>query len=374
MGKDFYSILGVPRNADSAALKKAYRKLAMKWHPDKNRENQAEAQAKFQEISEAYDVLNDPQKRKIYDQYGEEGLKVGGNPGAANMNQSASAPGGSYRYEFTQQQAEDLFRNIFGNFGGFGFSGMNGMNGVRINGQRVNGNNGFGRGTTDFYFEDMFPDDNSPFKGTGRRVGGMNGFNSFNFKNMGMNGSFTGDNNYFENGNVIPPLRIDLPCTLQQLNNCVTRKLKIRRNIYGKEEDKILCVELKPWWKDGTKVTYEGEGDRKQGFPAQDVQFIIKEIPNNSFKRVNDNLICSENISLKDSLCGFTFNKVGLNGNVIRENINTIIKDGSEYRIRGQGMRMKNGQFGDLIVKFNVTTPTYLTPEQKSQLRRILPN
>ncbi|KAK8896717.1 Molecular chaperone (DnaJ superfamily) [Tritrichomonas musculus] len=60
MGKDFYKILGVPRDADSAALKKAYRKLAMKWHPDKNPNNQEAAQAKFQEISEAYDVLNDP--------------------------------------------------------------------------------------------------------------------------------------------------------------------------------------------------------------------------------------------------------------------------------------------------------------------------
>lgn len=395
MGKDFYSILGVPRNADAATLKKAYRKLAMKWHPDKNPDNQAEAQAKFQEISEAYDVLNDPNKRKIYDQYGEEGLKVGGNPNA-DMGQSAGpsargGPSGSYRYEFTQQQAEDLFRNIFGNLGGFGFSGMDGMNGVhingmngmpgmggvRINGQRVGGNSRFSRGATNFGFDDMFSsDDDSVYKGTGRRVGGNGGFNGYNFRNMGsMDDSFVNSNRYYDEGyQSLPPLKIELPCTLQQLNNCVSRKLKVRRNIYGKEDEKVLCVELKPWWKDGTKVTFEGEGDRKQGYPPQDVQFIIKEVPNGTFKRVQDDLVCEETISLKDALCGFTFNKVGINGNQIRENINTIIKDGTEYRIRGQGMRAKNGQCGDLIVKFNVITPTYLTPDQKSQLRRILPN
>lgn len=75
MGVDYYKILQVDRSAKDDDLKKAYRKLAMKWHPDKNPNNKKETEAKFKTISEAYDVLSDPQKRAIYDQYGEEGLK-----------------------------------------------------------------------------------------------------------------------------------------------------------------------------------------------------------------------------------------------------------------------------------------------------------
>ncbi|EYU43599.1 hypothetical protein MIMGU_mgv1a026130mg [Erythranthe guttata] len=74
MGIDYYNILKVNRNASDEDLKKAYRRLAMIWHPDKNA-NKQEADAKFKQISEAYDVLSDPQKRQIYDLYGEEGLK-----------------------------------------------------------------------------------------------------------------------------------------------------------------------------------------------------------------------------------------------------------------------------------------------------------
>ncbi|KAI3750444.1 hypothetical protein L2E82_21080 [Cichorium intybus] len=75
MGVDYYKVLQVDRSAKDDDLKKAYRKLAMKWHPDKNPNNKKDAEAKFKTISEAYDVLSDPQKRAIYDQYGEEGLK-----------------------------------------------------------------------------------------------------------------------------------------------------------------------------------------------------------------------------------------------------------------------------------------------------------
>ncbi|CAM6101882.1 unnamed protein product [Calypogeia fissa] len=72
MGVDYYNVLKVPKSASDDDLKKAYRKLAMKWHPNKNPNNKKDAEAKFKQISEAYEVLSDPQKRAIYDQYGEE--------------------------------------------------------------------------------------------------------------------------------------------------------------------------------------------------------------------------------------------------------------------------------------------------------------
>jgi DnaJ-class molecular chaperone len=77
MARDYYAELGVSKTATDGDLKKAYRKLAMKWHPDKNKDNRDKAEEKFKKISEAYDVLSDKQKRNIYDKYGEEGLKSG---------------------------------------------------------------------------------------------------------------------------------------------------------------------------------------------------------------------------------------------------------------------------------------------------------
>ena len=74
MGKNYYKVLGVERNATQEQIKKAYRKLAMKWHPDRNCENKKEAETQFKEIGEAYSILSDNKKRKIYDQYGEDGI------------------------------------------------------------------------------------------------------------------------------------------------------------------------------------------------------------------------------------------------------------------------------------------------------------
>lgn len=116
MGKDYYKILGVSKSASQDDIKKAYRKLALKHHPDRvPQEKKDEAQSKFQELSEAFEVLSDPEKKRIYDQVGEEGLKGqpsggtdgGGFPGFGGM------PNGT-RFHFQQSNAQDIFRNFFG--------------------------------------------------------------------------------------------------------------------------------------------------------------------------------------------------------------------------------------------------------------------
>lgn len=111
MGLDYYEILTVERGATEEDLKKAYRKLAMRWHPDKNPNDKDEAEAMFKQISEAYEVLSDPKKRQVYDQYGEEGLKDGPPPG------SAEDPTG-----FNPRNAEDIFAEFFGT-SPFGYGG-----------------------------------------------------------------------------------------------------------------------------------------------------------------------------------------------------------------------------------------------------------
>jgi len=131
--RDFYAILGVDRKADESTIKKAYRKLALKYHPDKNPDNQEEASRKFQDVGTAYEVLSDPEKRSVYDNYGEEGLQAqaaGQDPRTAHFGGNAGSAGGGQQYRFTGDPFK-VFEQFFGGgggggFGGGGFGGMGG--------------------------------------------------------------------------------------------------------------------------------------------------------------------------------------------------------------------------------------------------------
>ena len=126
MGKDYYAILGVKKGATDEELKRAYRKMALKYHPDKNKS--AGAEEKFKEIGEAYDVLSDPKKRQIYDQFGEEGLKGGaGGPPGGNSGPHQGFEGFTYTYHGDPRAT---FTQFFGTANPFDmFMNMNGMNG-----------------------------------------------------------------------------------------------------------------------------------------------------------------------------------------------------------------------------------------------------
>ncbi|XP_020363026.1 dnaJ homolog subfamily B member 6-like isoform X1 [Oncorhynchus kisutch] len=106
---EYYQILGVQRNTSAEDIKKAYRKLALKWHPDKNPDNKEDAERKFKELSEAYEVLSDANKRNLYDQYGKEGLTGSGGGGGGHYHNADHFGGG-----FTFRNPEDVFREFFG--------------------------------------------------------------------------------------------------------------------------------------------------------------------------------------------------------------------------------------------------------------------
>ncbi|PON92244.1 Terminal organelle assembly protein [Trema orientale] len=336
MGVDYYKILQVDRSAKDDDLKKAYRKLAMKWHPDKNPSNKKEAEAKFKQISEAYDVLSDPQKRAVYDQYGEEGLK--GQvppPGAGGF--SSGHEGGPTMFRFNTRSPDDIFSEFFG-FSSFG--GMGDMGGSRA------GGSAFPRG---MFGEDIF----ASFRGGG------------------------GEASVNVPPRKAPAIERALPCTLEDLYKGTTKKMKISRDVTDSSGrpntvEEILTIEIKPGWKKGTKITFPEKGNEQRGVIPADLVFIIDEKPHGVFKRDGNDLVLTQKISLVEALTGYTVQLTTLDGRNLTIPINSIISPTYEEVVKGEGMPIPKEptRKGNLRIKFNIKFPSRLTSEQKTGIKR----
>ncbi|KAF5182190.1 Chaperone protein dnaj [Thalictrum thalictroides] len=323
MGVDYYNILKVNRNANEEDLKKAYKRLAMRWHPDKNQTNKREAEAKFKEISEAYDVLTDPQKRQIYDQYGEEALKSGQVPPPPSAFRHSSTGGGTSgihpnsSFRFNPRNAEDIYEELFGGSDG-------GVNGRR-----------------EKFFRNDIGANQPPVKP--------------------------------------PVMENKLSCSLEDLYLGTTKKMRISRNVadaMGKlrPEEEILTIEIKPGWKKGTKITFPGKGNHEAGTGPGDVIFVIDEKPHGVYRRDGNDLVINQRISLLEALTGKALNLVTLDGRNFTIPVTDIVRPGYEMEIPGEGMPISKepGKKGKLRIKFDVKFPSRLTAEQKSGLINVL--
>lgn len=342
---DYYSVLGVPKDADDEALKKAYRKLALKWHPDRNPDNKSTAEQKFKEISEAYDVLSDKNKRTVYDQYGEEGLKAGGVPPpngfpfkaqsgtgfggpGAGSHQFFFNMGGGGRGGFKARRAEDIFSEFFG----AGFDPFSAMD------------------------EDDDDYGGIPYGGGFSRFGGASA-----------GGKTT-----------VPTLRRTLPCSLEELYTGTTKKLKVARKVTeggrAAVAEKILTVNVKPGWKAGTKIRFPGEGDALPGGKRQDIEFVIEEKPHPVYIRDGDNLRADLILSLGEALVGFTKRLSTLDGKELSVGNQNVTLPEQEMRFPGRGMpnQKEPNRKGDLVLKAKVSFPAHLTDQQKELLRKAL--
>ncbi|KAK6066851.1 dnaJ heat shock family protein [Seiridium cupressi] len=368
-----YDQLSIKPDAAQDEIKKAYRKAALKWHPDKNKDN-AQAAERFKECSQAYEILSDPEKRKTYDEYGLEFLLRGG---------SAPPPG------------ENPFAGA-GGFQGFDFGGA-GMPG--------GGGGGGGGGARTFHFS------------TGGGGGGPGGFNFSNPNNIfaefmrsggaggldeddlmasmlgGMAGgggrsrmrsSFPGGGNdpFHGGGREATPevttVERALPLTLEELYNGVTKKMKIKRKTFdetGKRttSDQVLEVPIKPGLKKGSKIKFKGVGDQEEG-GKQDLHFIVEEKPHPLFIRDGDDLIHTVELPLKEALTGWKRTVTTIDGKQLTLDKAGPTSPGSSDSYPGQGMPIskKPGERGNFIIKYNVKFPSTLTAQQKQELRRIL--
>ncbi|GAO16855.1 uncharacterized protein UV8b_06886 [Ustilaginoidea virens] len=368
-----YDTLGVKPDASQDEIKKGYRKAALKWHPDKNKDN-ASAAEKFKECSQAYEILSDPEKRKVYDQYGLEFLLRGGAApppdGAAGGFPGGGMPGGGFGgFDFGGGGMPGGTRTFHFSTGGGQGGGFNFHNPDDIFAQFMKQQGGgFGgmAGGGDDDFGDVF----SSFAG-GRSGGGRPG-------RTRMRSSGAGEPRQREHTPEITTVERPLPLTLEELFNGVTKKMKIKRKTFdeaGKrvQTDQILEVPIKPGLKKGSKIKFNGVGDQVEG-GRQDLHFIVGEKEHPLFKREDNDLVHTVVLDLKEALTGWKRTVTTIEGKQINLDKSGPTQPGSEDRYPGLGMPISKhaGQRGDFIIKYKVNFPSSLTPAQKQTLREIL--
>ncbi|XP_056135933.1 dnaJ homolog subfamily B member 1b [Lampris incognitus] len=351
MGKDYYDVLGIKKGASEDDIKKAYRKQALRFHPDKNKSPGAEE--KFKEIAEAYDVLSDPKKKDIYDRFGEEGLKGGGPAGGGGGGGGGGGPN-TFSYTF-QGDPHAIFAEFFGGRNPFEqfFGGRNGA-------------------------MDNDMDTGDPFHRFGMGGSGIGGFpRSFS---TGM-GGFGGPNNSLMKRQD-PPVVHDLQVSLEEVFTGCTKKMKIshkRLNPDGRTsrtEDKILEVEIKKGWKEGTKITFPKEGDETPTNIPADVVFVLKDKPHPVFRRDGSDIIYPAKVTLRDALCGSTVNVPKLDGRTVAVKSADIVRPGMKRRLPREGLPLPKspGRRGDLVVEYEVKFPERLSQSAREVVAQVLPS
>lgn len=317
---DYYKVLGVDKSATQNDIKKAFRKLARKYHPDLN-PNDPSAKDKFQEINEANEVLSDPEKRKKYDEYGEHW---------------------KHADEFEKQKQQ------YGGAGGFGgFGGAGGGFGTDGNGSywySGNGDEGFG-GTGGAHF--------------GGNAGGFSDFfeELFGHRGNAGGGRSTGFRGQDYNAELQLPLR----------EAAVTHKQVI--NVNGKN----IRITVPAGIANGQTIKLRGHGGPGvNGGPAGDlfITFVIPDDP--VFKRLGNDLYVTAPLNLYTAVLGGEETVETLDGKV-KLKIKPETQNGTKVRLKGKGFPVykEDGKFGDLIVTYNVTIPTNLTDKQKELFRQL---
>lgn len=346
MGRDFYKILGLERSATPEEIKKAYKKMAMKYHPDKakDEETRVRNEEKFKEVAEAYAVLSDSDKKQVYDRYGEDGLN--GNPSGAQN------PFGHSRTSFTYSSVDprELFNGVFGpNFNIFSDGVFEGMD-FTTSAPRASA--GFGRDP----FQQSF---------------GMGGTSFFSANNGAVS----------SHKRKKAPVEYDLKVSLEELFTGCQKKMKITRQRLREDgskrsESKVLEINVKPGWKAGTKLTFQGDGDEDERHLPGDIVFKIYEKSHPLFQRAGNDLTYSHKLPLRDALCGGTFFIPTIDGNRVQLRMeDEVISPSTTRRIGGQGMPISKtpNVRGDLVVKFDIAFPARLSPEAKRQIQTIIP-
>ena len=340
--QDYYTLLDVSRDASDRDIKKAYRRLAMKYHPDRNPGDEA-SELKFKEISEAYEVLSDAQKKAAYDQYGHAGL--GGQGGM----------GGGFEGGFS-----DIFGDVFGDMFGGGQGG----------GRRSNVRRGADlRYNLDLSLEDAVRGCDKTLKvptyvscepcdGSGAKAGTT----PKTCNTCGGAGQVRMQQGFFAVQQTCPTCRGEGRVISDPCGSC--------RGQGRVQKTKTLEVKVPSGVDTGDRIRLSGEGEAgAHGGPAGDLYVQVNVLEHAIFERDGANLYCEVPISFVDAALGGELNVPTLDGQV-KLKIPSETQTGKLFRLRGKGVKpVRGGALGDLMVRTVVETPVSLTSRQKELLQ-----
>ena len=322
---NYYEVLGVSETASQEDIKKAYRKLSLQYHPDRNG-NSAESTAKFQSISAAYDIIGDENKRKQHDMQSKMQFAPGGGMAFHNMANNMNGGGGMPTF-FTTSSGEFNPADIL-NFMSNNFFGQGG--GIKID-------------------------------GNGIRVGG----NVFNMDTM--------KQRLAKPTPIVKSETITLSKAYTGYNMPIEITRWIVENDIKREETETIYIPVPPGVDNNEIIILREKGNILAENNKGDIKVFIKIQNDTDFIRNGLDLILNKTISLKDALCGFVFDMNFLDGRIFKlnNNVGNIISNNYNKVIPGLGMK-RDDHIGNLLINFTVTFPDQLSAEQIEALQKIL--
>ncbi|MEG9860917.1 MAG: molecular chaperone DnaJ [Parvularculales bacterium] len=355
--RDFYEVLNVDRTASQNDLKKAYRTLAKKYHPDRNANN-PEAEKHFKEINEAYDILKDDQARAAYDQFGHAAFEGGGRPGQSGFQSGGFGAGTSNFPDFSS-----VFEDLFGGIGG-GHQSPRGRRG----GQHRRGN--------DLQF-DMTISLEDAARGKEAHIkvptavacdacggkGAAPGTEPVSCPTCGGAGVTHASQGFFT---------IERTCPHCQGGGQIIKSPCIQCHGRGRvSRTRELSVKIPAGVRDGNRIRMAGEGEAgPQGGTAGDLYIFLSVRPHDLFQRDGDNLFCDMPITMTTAALGGDIEVPTLINGKVRLRIPAGSQTGRRFRLKGQGMPiMRSSAHGDLYVRVTVETPVNLSDSQRALLQ-----
>lgn len=355
--KDFYQVLGVDKKASADELKKAYRKLAMQYHPDKNQGNK-DAEQKFKEISEAYDVLKDEQKRAAYDRYGAAAFEAGGFGQGRGAQGGAQGAGG---FSGFGGGFSDIFEEMFGDF----------MGGQQQGGRRGEGMRRGGDLSHEIRItlEEAFAGKEANVKvATWQGCAACNGSGAEKGTKAEVCDTCRGVGRVRAQQGFFTVERTCPTCA------GAGQTIKTPCHVCGgggrNRQEKTLRVTIPAGIEDGTRMRLAGEGEAgMRGGPAGDLYVFVGIHPHRFFQREASSLYCRVPVTIQTVALGGTIEVPTIDGKRIKVSVPAGTQTGQQFRLKGKGMSiMRSAQRGDMFVEVVVETPVNLTKKQKDLL------